>query len=612
MKILHCIILLFLSVNNLTAQNGFGLKYIDSIIDNRVRNQYDKALQQLTNRLNTEKNSRILQTLYAKKTAILIDQNKINEAQSTINFAQKLCVTDNCYPEKSSLNFQQAVVYFQKNETAKALEEILKNNLILQKYIPKARELAISYSLTAYYYNTLEDFRNAEIYLKKSLDLEKGLNPDKDFASTYNNLGILSKKQKKWTKAIHFFKQTLQQDAKSKNFQNNVYTYNNIASVYLEIPKLDSVYHYLKKAKKSATKEELFNSSVYPNFCVYFSIKNKLDSTLYYGHQFLSRFSEYNPDHYSKAAVVYSEFSQLFERNNRLDSSLFYQKKLLEIKEKQWNTTDKEEIISKAEQKAQIKYQNQVIQALEQKNYFQNLSIRQNRILIFSIVIGFILLLIAIILFFQRRKLKHEKKQIELEQKILRSQMNPHFIFNALTAIQNKVMENNPLSTATYISRFSKLIRQNFNFTQKEFVTLEEDLDALKNYMATQQMRFENKFDYEFNIDENLNPNFINIPPMLLQPFAENAIEHGFKDISHKGKIEIIVVQQNKEQLRFKIIDNGKGFYPKTDEKLHALEIIKTRLKLNNPNDETTFYIKNRTDVPGTEVSFLLTLANNS
>ena len=490
MKILYCIILLFLSVNNLTAQNGFDLKHIDSIIDNRVRNQYDKALQQLTNRLNTEKNPRILQTLYAKKTAILLDQNKINEAQSTINFAQKLCVTDNCYPEKSSLNFQQAVVYFQKNETAKALEEILKNNLILQKYIPKARELAISYSLTAYYYNTLEDFRNAEIYLKKSLDLEKEINPDKDFASTYNNLGILSKKQKKWTKAIHFFKQTLQQDAKSKNFQNNIYTYNNIASVYLEIPKLDSVYHYLKKAKKSATKEELFNSSVYPNFCVYFSRKNKVDSTLYYGHQFLSRFSEYNPDHYSKAAVVYSEFSQLFERNNRLDSSLFYQKKLLEIKEKQWNTTDKEEIISKAEQKAQIKYQNQVIQALEQKNYFQNLSIRQNRILIFSIVVGFILLLIALILFFQRRKLKHEKKQIELEQKILRSQMNPHFIFNALTAIQNKVMENNPLSTATYISRFSKLIRQNFNFTQKEFVTLEEDLDALKNYMATQQMRF--------------------------------------------------------------------------------------------------------------------------
>ena len=553
-----------------------------------------------------------MQTLYAKKTAILLDQNKINEAQSTINFAQKLCVTDNCYPEKSSLNFQQAVVYFQKNETAKALEEILKNNLILQKYIPKARELAISYSLTAYYYNTLEDFRNAEIYLKKSLDLEKELNPDKDFASTYNNLGILSKKQKNWTKAIHFFKQTLQQDAKSKNFQNNVYTYNNIASVYLEIPKLDSVYHYLKKAKKSATKEELFNSSVYPNFCVYFSRKNKVDSTLYYGHQFLSRFSKNNPDHYSKAAVVYSEFSQLFERNNRLDSSLFYQKKLLEIKEKQWNTTDKEEIISKAEQKAQIKYQNQVIQALEQKNYFQNLSIRQNRILIFSIVIGFILLLIALILFFQRRKLKHEKKQIELEQKILRSQMNPHFIFNALTAIQNKVMENNPLGTATYISRFSKLIRQNFNFTQKEFVTLEEDLDALKNYMATQQMRFENKFDYEFNIDENLNPNFINIPPMLLQPFAENAIEHGFKDISHKGKIEIIVTQQNKEQLRFKIIDNGKGFYPKTDKKLHALEIIKTRLKLNNPNDEATFYIKNRTDVLGTEVSFLLILANNS
>lgn len=606
----HIFLFLLFFVNTFYSQNKIDLKQIDSIIDNQVKNEYDKALMLLSKKLEAEKNPKIQQTLYAKKAAILIDQNKINEAQNTINLAHKLCVTESCYPEKSKLNFQQSALYFQKNETAKALEEILKNNLMLQKYSPNTKELSSSYSITAYYYNTLEDFRNAEIYLKKSLDLDKKINPDKDFASIYNNLGILSKKQKNWTKAIRFFKQTLLEDAKSKNFQNNIYTYNNIASVYLEIPKLDSVYHYLKKAKNSATKEELLGSSVYPNFCVYFSRKNQIDSTLYYGHQFLSNLSENNPNQFSKAEVVYSEFSQVFERNNRLDSSLFYQKKLLELKEMQWNTTDKDEIISKAEQKAQIKYQDQVIQALEQKNYFQNLRIKQNRILIFSITIGFLLFLIALYLLYQRKKLKHQKKQIELEQKILRSQMNPHFIFNALTAIQNKVMENNPLHTATYISRFAKLIRQNFNFTQKEFVALEEDLDALKNYMATQQMRFENKFEYEFKIDEKLSPDFIKIPPMLLQPFVENAIEHGFKDISHKGKIEIIVNQENKERLQFKIIDNGKGFHPKSDEKLHALEIIKTRLKLNNVNDEATFTIQNRTDFSGTEVSFLLTLAN--
>jgi tetratricopeptide (TPR) repeat protein len=609
MKIFYLNIILFLIVNYSNAQNSFKIKFIDSIIDNQVKNQYDKALMLLSKKLEAEKNPKIVQVLYAKKAAILIDQNKINEAQNTINLAHKLCITENCYPEKSKLSFQQAALYFQKNETAKALEEILKNNLILQKYSPNTKELASSYSLTAYYYNTLENYQNAEIYLKKSLDLDRKINPKKDFASIYNNLGILSKKQKKWAKAIHFFKQTLHEDAKYKNFQNNIYTYNNISSVYLQIPKLDSAYHYLKKAKKSATKDELLNSSIYPNLCVYFSKRNQIDSTLYYGHQFLSNFSENNPNQYSKVEVVYNEFSQVFESNNRLDSSLFYQKKLLKLKEKQWNTTDKDEIVSKAEQKAQIKYQDQVIQALEQKNYFQNLSIKQNRILIFSIAIGFLLFLIALFLFYQRKKLKHQKKQIELEQKILRSQMNPHFIFNALTAIQNKVMENNPLHTATYISRFAKLIRQNFDFTQKELVTLEDDLDALKNYMATQQMRFENKFDYEFKIDKKLIPSFIKIPPMLLQPFVENAIEHGFKDISHKGKIEITVNQDNKERLQFKIIDNGKGFYPKSDDKLHALDIIKTRLKLNNSNDETTFIIKNRSETSGTEVSFLLTLA---
>ncbi len=219
---------------------------------------------------------------------------------------------------------------------------------------------------------------------------------------------------------------------------------------------------------------------------------------------------------------------------------------------------------------------------------------------------AFVLLFLLGLLFYQRArntKLKLHQDKVELEQTVLRSQMNPHFIFNALSAIQNSLLDNNPIKTASYLSRFAKLIRQNFDFISESSILLADELDALKNYMETQQLRFADKFSYEINIAQDIDEYIVEIPPLLIQPFIENTIEHGFRNKKEKGKITINIFR-NKNLICYEILDNGVGYSTaKKDNKIHAIDIFKKRLILLGEKDNT-FTVD--TSSNGTIVKFCL------
>ena len=192
---------------------------------------------------------------------------------------------------------------------------------------------------------------------------------------------------------------------------------------------------------------------------------------------------------------------------------------------------------------------------------------------------------------------------------MLRTQMNPHFVFNALTAIQNTLLDDDPLKSSTYLSRFAKLVRQNFEFVNKKFISLEEDLDALKNYIETQQLRFENKFDYKITVQDTVDTSFIQITPMLLQPFIENAIEHGLKPKKAKGLLQIYISEKG-EFTRFKILDDGVGYTKNTnfEDREHAIDVFIKRLKLRGFGEEKLFSIQPLENKLGTQVIILLKL----
>lgn len=157
-----------------------------------------------------------------------------------------------------------------------------------------------------------------------------------------------------------------------------------------------------------------------------------------------------------------------------------------------------------------------------------------------------------------RKITENEKKIIELELKALRSQMNPHFIFNTLNSIQMYISRHDFKESNRYISNFSRLIRMVLNHSEKPFINLRDELEMLTLYIGLEQIRFENQFDYYINVDEELDLDCDKIPPMLLQPFIENAIWHGLMKKSEKGKIEVDLKLSN-DILYCSIQDNGIG-----------------------------------------------------
>ncbi len=217
-----------------------------------------------------------------------------------------------------------------------------------------------------------------------------------------------------------------------------------------------------------------------------------------------------------------------------------------------------------------------------------------------------ILFLVALVFFiikFRENKLKEQYFVELLEQRLLRSQMNPHFIFNALGAIQSYLFTHSPLEAGSYLSRFADLMRSILYSSREEFISLEKEIEAIENYLAIQQIRFENKFDFNIEVDPDINTSFTAIPPLLIQPVLENSIEHGFKNLNRKGMIRIVIKKRG-DKLKIIVEDNGTGiieskmkYLGKTAEKniKHksvAIQIIKKRLQILNKDKKGKFDLK--------------------
>lgn len=164
--------------------------------------------------------------------------------------------------------------------------------------------------------------------------------------------------------------------------------------------------------------------------------------------------------------------------------------------------------------------------------------------------------------FEEQRKLQLEKEVVELEQKALRLQMNPHFIFNALNSIQSLIGTGNEKEARYYLAKFSRLMRQILDNSRNTLISLDEEVLTLENYLLVEQFCSGNRFGYTILLDPEIERDFIKLPPMLLQPFVENAIKHGFRfDESHagkRGKIEISFTDLG-QVLECRVTDNGIG-----------------------------------------------------
>lgn len=174
----------------------------------------------------------------------------------------------------------------------------------------------------------------------------------------------------------------------------------------------------------------------------------------------------------------------------------------------------------------------------------------------------------------KKLEMEYDKELAELKVSSLRSQMNPHFIFNSLNSIKRYIIDNEKENAVFYLNKFSKLIRKILASTENRESSLEEELETLKLYVNIENLRFNNSIDFKLDCDPSIKLSSIKIPSLITQPFIENAIWHGLSLKKENRRLVVKLKHENPHQVRFDIIDNGIGI-----EKSSALKAKKLHQK---------------------------------
>jgi sensor histidine kinase YesM len=264
------------------------------------------------------------------------------------------------------------------------------------------------------------------------------------------------------------------------------------------------------------------------------------------------------------------------------------------------------------QQKAKIDLLQKDQQIKQQQLMYQHQTLKGES-LIKNVLIVSIISMLAIVIFIIRNislkrrneKLQNEQKHsqlqqqaAELEMQALRAQMNPHFIFNCLSSINRYILINDTEAASSYLTKFSRLIRMALQQSEKSLITLEKELEMLRYYLDLERLRFKNVFDYSIIFINTIDTSTIFVPPLILQPFAENAIWHGLMHKKGAGHLDIALSIEGKI-LTGIITDNGIGraeaalLKSKTAErnKSMGMQITVERLALLNKTiDHKSFF----------------------
>jgi LytS/YehU family sensor histidine kinase len=200
----------------------------------------------------------------------------------------------------------------------------------------------------------------------------------------------------------------------------------------------------------------------------------------------------------------------------------------------------------------------QEMATLKEDNLVKEMQITQSKWIVAGLVFVVLTIVLIAIILLRQNKLRNEQRTLLLQQRLFRLQMNPHFLYNSLASIQNFIIHKNPSEASSFLSKFSKLVRQILNSSATEYISLDEEINSIENYLSLQKIRYRDMFDYSIDKDEAMDTETISLPPMLAQPFIENSIEHGFKNKKSKGLIHINIKQTNGYFI-LEIEDNGVG-----------------------------------------------------
>jgi tetratricopeptide (TPR) repeat protein len=260
----------------------------------------------------------------------------------------------------------------------------------------------------------------------------------------------------------------------------------------------------------------------------------------------------------------YNLLATIYRNLNQIDSAFIYQQKFVSLKDSLQNSRFLWRLNNYKMQSDYARKVNQ-ISALDRENRLKEENLRRETFTKWGLAACCVALL-ALGYFLYRyltlkrknEKLAFSQKTAELEMKVLRAQMNPHFIFNSLNSINKFILESERLKASEYLGKFSKLMRSILQNSQVPLILMETEIQSLSLYLELEALRFNNHFDYKISIPSDLDLGSLKVPPLLLQPYAENAIWHGLMPKPAKGKLDIEVTREE-NHLYIRICDDGIG-----------------------------------------------------
>jgi tetratricopeptide (TPR) repeat protein/two-component sensor histidine kinase len=432
-----------------------------------------------------------------------------------------------------------------------------------------------------YYQN--EDFTQALEYYTKARQIFVKSNNLVNLNMIYHNIGTCYSKLKQPDSAFVNYEKAIASSKTLGARYNLAYNYQGIADAYFNVGDYQKAieYNLQSKAISEELNEKRSLAAVLANLAACYTKINKPKQAIELANQAVTINKETGD--LDKEADSHFLLSEAYAKAGDYKAALKSFASFYSIDSAILNK-NKSETMFELETKYQAEKKELEIANLSQQASIKDLEIAQRDQ---ALVIGLILMLIiaGLVYFtYRQRTLKNAQKQTALEQRFLRSQLNPHFISNALTAIQHFILQNQADKAAQYLAKFAKLMREILENSRQEFILVEDEVQMLTNYLDIHRVRMNESFDYKIDVDENINMATDTIPPMFVQPFVENAIEHGIINAKAKGLIRLHLIKVG-DYISIEITDNGGGMQKKPEVKDHtslSTTIIQERMALLN------------------------------
>ncbi len=481
------------------------------------------------------------------------------------------------------------VVFEMSGDFPKALN-FYQRALKIYEQLKDTKSIAFAENNIGIVYQEMNLFNQSLTFQQKAFQHKQQLNDSSGMASTLNNIGVIYESLKMdYEKSLFYYTQALSIYQKLGNTLQIGTLLNNIGLIYLKQNNLTDAEVNLNNALaiRQSLNDKHGEASTLLNLAQ-LSLKQNIPTIA------IEKASK-SIDLYlligskTKLSEAFQTLAQGYEKTNNYQKALNSYKNHIAYRDSVYNENNQKSI-----HEMQAKYDYEVNQKqmiiLEKENQLTSKQLAQNRWILINVLIVFILTITMIIFYIRQNKIKHNQIQQNIKHQLFRAQLNPHFIFNALASVQKFVIDNNKELGGAYISRFGRLMRKTLENSTKEFVPLSDEIEVLEDYISFQQLRFNHKFTVNFDLDSKIETELIAIPPMIIQPFIENAIEHGVSSIDH-GKIEVIIKLQT-NHLIVSITDNGVGINHNknktgTNHQSMAISIIKERLKLLSKSYKT-------------------------